>query len=262
MPFATAAADTAAAPAIFAEKPRRDWGAAFRAVRVLLADPDDTIQVFRIMAALNAGTSVKNYKRLLRTEQGGRIAYARVELVNLLTGREWLGRFAPGTVGAAYRSFLDNTGFSAGGLADISNAENPRPEHLAHPYAWFGRRERDLHDIWHTLTGYQANDPLGELCLVAFSYAQTGGLGWGFIALMGALKSFGEPHGRAVRRAVWEGYRHGRAAAWLHNEDIEALFAEPLDAARTRLRIAKPAAYGAARALAGETPAQGTLAAA
>jgi ubiquinone biosynthesis protein COQ4 len=93
------------------------------------------------------------------------------------------------------------------------------------------------------LTGYRANDPLGELCLVAFSYAQTKGMGWGFIALSGALKSLTEQHGGAVRRAIWEGYRHGRAAHWLHNEDIEALFAEPLDAARTRLNIARPDLY-------------------
>jgi ubiquinone biosynthesis protein COQ4 len=253
---------TAATASIFENKRRRDWLGAFRAVRALLADPDDTIQVFRIMEALNAGTSVKNYKRLLATDEGGRVAYARVELVDLLTDRAWLARFAAGTVGAAYRSFLDKTGFSAEGLADISNAESRRPERLEHPYAWFGRRERDIHDIWHTLTGYQANDPLGELCLVAFSYAQTRGLGWGFIALMGALKSFGEEHGRAVRRAVWEGYRHGRDAAWLHNEDIEALFAEPLAAARARLRIVRPDAYETARALLGETQAGETLAAA
>ena len=46
-----------------------------------------------------------------------------------------------------------------------------------------------------------------------------------------------------MRRAVWEGYRHGRAASWLHAEDIETLFAEPLDAARKRLNIAAPLAY-------------------
>jgi len=97
------------------------------------------------------------------------------------------------------------------------------------------------------LTGYQADDPLGELCLVAFTYAQTRGTGWGFIALMGALKSFRETNGRLARRAVREGFRHGRQAAWLHGEDIEKLFAEPLEAARARLNIQKPAAYTRAK---------------
>jgi len=221
---------------------KRDWPGAFRAVKTLLADPDDTVQVFRIMAALNAGTSAKNYQRLISTPEGGRIAYARVELVSKLTDSAWLSQFAPGTVGAAYRTFLENTGYSADGLEAVSKeVHSDRAEE--HPYAWFGRRERDIHDIWHVLTGYRANDPLGELCLVAFTYAQSKCLGCGFLAPSGALKSFAEPHGRTVRRAIREGYAHGRAAHWLHNEDIEKLFAEPLEAARARLNIAPPLLY-------------------
>jgi ubiquinone biosynthesis protein COQ4 len=221
---------------------KRDWRGALRAVNALLADPSDTVQVFRVMAALNAGTSERNYRRLLSTPQGGRVAYARAELVETLMDKSWLAQFAPGTVGAAYRAFLERTGFSADGLAEVS-AQIPRESEVEHPYAWFGRRERDIHDVWHVLTGYAAEDPLGELCLVAFSYAQTRGLGWGFIAFIGALKGLREPHGIAVARAVWEGYRHGRDALWLHNEDIATLFAEPLDAARARLAIAQPVRY-------------------
>lgn len=229
-------------------KDRKNWTEAARAVRRLLADPSDTAQVFRVMAALNGGTSAKNYRRLLQTAEGGRIAYRRVELVERLTDRAFLAQFAPGTVGAAYRAFLDKTGYSAGGLAAVDReVESERKREDEHPHAWFGRRERDLHDIWHVLTGYQADNPLGELCLVAFSFAQNKGLGWAFIAVSGVLKSLAEARGWSVARAVWEGYRHGRAAAWLHNEDIETLFAEPLDAARARLNIARPVAYERAR---------------
>lgn len=229
-------------------KDRKDWTGAVRAVRRLLADPNDTVQVFRVMAALNGGTSAKNYRRLLETPEGGRIAYRRVELVERLTDRQFLAQFAPGTVGAAYRAFLDKTGFSADGLAAVDREVKHELDE-EHPHAWFGRRERDLHDIWHVLTGYRADDPLGELCLVAFSFAQSKGLGWAFIAISGALKSLGEPRGLSVIRAVWEGYRHGRTAKWLHAEDIESLFAEPLEAARARLNIARPVAYERAQQL-------------
>jgi len=232
---------------------RRDWPAAFRAMRALLADPKDTVQVFRVMTALNSGTSVRNYRRLLETPEGGRIAYRRQELVARLTDRAFLAPFAPGTVGAAYRAFLNDTGFSADGLEAVSRAVE-RDRDAEHPYAWFGRRERDIHDVWHVLTGYSANQPLGELCLVAFSYAQSRGLGWAFIGAMGTLKALPRRHGLAVARAVWEGYRRGRAAKWLHAEDIEALFAEPLDAARARLNIAEPVAYKRALAAFGATP--------
>ena len=220
----------------------KDWAEAFRAMRKLLADPGDTVQVFRVMKALNSGASARNYRRLLATPEGGRIAYRRPELVGRLTDPGFLAQFGPGTVGAAYRGFRDRTGFSADGLEAMSQrVERDRCDE--HPFTWMSRRERDLHDIWHVLTGYPAEDPLGELCLVAFTFAQNQGLGWAFIAVIGAVRSLTEPHGPDVVRAVWEGYRHGRRARWLHKEDIEALFAEPLEAARARLGILRPVAY-------------------
>jgi ubiquinone biosynthesis protein COQ4 len=194
------------------------------------------------MQALNGASSRSGYLRLLKTAEGGRIAYRRPELIERLRDREWLNRFAPGTVGAAYRGFLDTTGYSADGLADVSRQETQEPDR-EHPYAWFGRRIRDEHDIWHVLTAYKADQPLGEACLVAFSYAQTGGLGWALIALAAALKDFRKTGGRAIASAIWEGYRHGSRATWLAGEDIEALFAEDIEAARARLNIARAEKY-------------------
>jgi len=220
---------------------RRDWRTAFDAIRKLLANGDDTTQVFRIMKALNAGNAEKNYARLLATEDGGRTAYERRELTTRFTDKAWVAQFAPGTVGAAYREFLETTGYSADGLAEVSKVI--REDELPHPYAWFGRRTRDVHDIWHVLTGYKADESLGEACLVAFSYAQVGGLGWAWIAGAAALKSLKVTGNSLFTKAVWEGYRHGRKAKWLIGEDYEALMAEPIDAARARLGIAKPVAY-------------------
>jgi ubiquinone biosynthesis protein COQ4 len=222
---------------------KRDWGTALRALRRLLADGDDTVQVFRIMRALNGDTSHRNYRRLIASAEGGRLAYERVELAARFCDRAWIESFAEGSVGAAYRAFLDRTGYSALGLAELSVAETEIPANVEHPYAWFGRRERDVHDIWHVLTGYEADEPLGEACLVAFSFAQTGGLGWAFIGAGAALKSLRITRDTAFARAVLEGWRSGRRAAWLHGEDYQALMAEPLDPARARLRIAEPARY-------------------
>lgn len=244
----TPAAATRAATFNPGQPLRRDWRGAWTALRRLLREPEDTTQVFRIMRALNADTSHKNYARLLRTAEGGRIAFMHVELAERFSNREWLDALPAGSVGAAYRAFLDRTGFSAQGLADISYAENAEFRDSDHPYAWFGRRERDTHDIWHVLTGYTAEEPLGEACLVAFSYAQTKGLGWGAIGLAAALKSLRMTGDALFAKAVWEGYRHGRRAAWLHGEDYEALLAEPLDAARRRLNIGEPVAYHRAQA--------------
>ncbi len=221
---------------------RRDWRTAFDAIRKLLANGDDTTQVFRIMRALNVGNAPMNYARLIATEQGGRIAYDRVELAQRFSDPAFVASFAPGTVGAAYRNFLETTGYSADGLVEVSRLE-PSEDDPAHPYAWFGRRVRDTHDTWHVLTGYKADESMGEAALVAFSYAQVGGLGWALIGSAAALKSIRVTGSKLFAKAVWEGYRNGRKAKWISGEDYLHLLHEPLDAARARLGIVTPVAY-------------------
>lgn len=220
---------------------KRDWKTARDAIRKLLANGDDTTQVFRIMRALNVGNAANNYARFIATEAGGRMAYERAELSEVFSQPGFADRFAPGTVGAAYADFLRTTGYSADGLAEVSRINTE--EDMRHPYAWFGRRIRDSHDIWHILTGYKADESLGEACLVAFSYAQVGGLGWALIGSAAAAKSVKVTGNTLFAKAVLEGYRNGRKAKWVSGEDYVALMAEPIDAARARLNIPVPQAY-------------------
>lgn len=237
---------------------RRDWKTAWGALRKLLANGDDTEQVFVIMRALNAGNGKRNFVRLVRSFEGGAMAYARQELAEQLSDPAYVASFAPGTVGAAYRDFLRETGYSAMGLAEVSNLEKAEVP-LAHPYAWLGRRIRDTHDIWHVLTGYKADETLGEACLVAFSYAQLGGLGWAFIAVGAAIKSVAVTKSSLFARAVWEGYARGRRAAWLAGEDYHALLNEPIAAARARLGLSEPRLYARAQAALGANASYASL---
>jgi ubiquinone biosynthesis protein COQ4 len=218
---------------------------AYKAFRRLVADKEDTTQVFEIMQALNGRSTWAGYQKLLSTVEGGRLAYRRLELNTLLNDPMVLDGFAPGTVGAAYRDFMRAENLSAEGLAEESRkaaARRGAPIELDHPVAWYGRRIRDTHDLWHTLTGY-GRDALGELCLVAFSYAQTRSLGWAFIAVGGCLRALSVKGGWFAVKAVWQAYRHGRAAAWLPGEDFERILNEPVEAARRRLKIAAPSLY-------------------
>src|SRR5215470_13738643 len=82
-------------------RPRQAW----RAFKLLVADKEDTVQVFRIVRALAGRALLDGYLRFLRTPEGGRQAYLRMELADLLQNREWLSQFDPGTVGARYRDF-------------------------------------------------------------------------------------------------------------------------------------------------------------
>jgi len=232
-------ADFRAEPRVVSTK--LDWMHALKSLQRLLADKEDTRQVFEIMRALNGSSTAKGYEKLLTTVEGGRIAYARQEFAERLMDDAWLDSMPDGSVGAAYRHFIRSENLSADGLADISREGRGGDIDEPHPYAWFGRRTRDVHDIWHILSGYH-RDALGEACLVAFSYAQTKGLGWALIAL-GAASRSRKDKSQPYVKAIWQGYKRGKAANWLLGEDYERLLREPLEAARERLGITPATIY-------------------
>ena len=99
-----------------------------------------------------------------------------------------------------------------------------------------------MHDLWHVVTGY-STQPFGEVCVVTFSYPQTGNLGLGVIGLIGALKIARSFPLRAVLSAAWQAYRNGRRAAWLPAADWEALLAQPLAAVRAQLKLTPPTQF-------------------
>jgi len=208
---------------------------AFRAFRKLVRNKEDTSQVFEIMRALSGRSIGRGYNRMLKTIEGGRQAFLRAELAHRLDDPDWLSQFGPGTVGAAYRSFREARGFTAEGLAEEARKVAPLVD-AQHPVIWYSRRIRDIHDVWHVLTGY-GTDALGEACVVSFSYAQTRNLGFAFIGWGAAREIQREMPSVPARRAVWQAYRNGKAARWLPALDYEALFAQPLDAVRARLNI-------------------------
>ncbi len=216
---------------------------AVRAFRKLVRNKEDTAQVFEIMRALSGRSIDRGYNRLLKTMEGGRQAFLREELAHKLDDPVWLARFGPGTVGAAYRDFREARGFTAEGLAEEARKVAPLVD-AQHPVIWYSRRLRDVHDIWHVLTGYQT-DALGEACVVAFSYAQTRNLGFAFIGWGAAREIQREARSIPARRAVWQAWRNGRAARWLPGLDYEALFDQPLEAARARLNIRPATIYQA-----------------
>lgn len=210
---------------------------ALRAFGRLVRDKEDTRQVFEIMSALTGRSTPRGYGRLTRV--AGSVAYTRDELARKFADPQWLAQFAPGTVGAAYREFMTRENLSVEALRRDNAAVTPMVE-AEHVFAWYARRMRDIHDVWHVLTGF-GRDALGEACVVAFSYAQTGNKGFGFIGLMGALRL--SARGYPIKRAVWQAYRMGRRAAWLPAQDYAALFAVPLEEARSCLRITTPTDY-------------------
>ncbi|HTQ34393.1 MAG TPA: Coq4 family protein [Stellaceae bacterium] len=212
---------------------------ALRAVRALLRDPEDTPQVFLLLDALRGKTSQRQLARFRQTEVGRAVLAERRRLFDRLNDRDKLAALPAGTLGRLYHEFTAAEHFSASGLAEISNFDEVLPP--GEDMTLFRERGRDAHDLLHVVTGY-GRDPLGEACLTAFTFAQTGLKGFMLIATAATRRIARALPGEPVRRAVFEGYRRGRRARWLVAADWEMLLTEPIDKIRAQFGVA-PAFY-------------------
>jgi ubiquinone biosynthesis protein COQ4 len=214
--------------------------AAIRAMRALNRDREDTRQVFLLMDALRGKTSLRQFARFRQSETGRAVLAEHRRLLDRLDGRESLAALPPGTLGHAYHEFMASENLSAAGLVEASRFRETLPAN--DDMTVFRERNREMHDLLHVVAGY-GRDPLGEACLAAFSFAQSGLKGFAVIAIVAGQRISRARPGHAVRRAVLEGYRHGRQAEWLIAADWEHLMAEPVDAIRTRYRVTPPRLY-------------------
>ncbi len=213
---------------------------AFNALKRLLANPDATEEVFTIIGALSGPALKKALKRFAATDHGRYVLNNRIDLIDTLQNRELLARLDKGSLGNHYLSFIDNEDLSPNGLVEASEEDVTYSE-MEEDLTRFATRQRDSHDLWHTVTQY-GRDELGELCLLAFTYAQTQNRGIGLIVLAGALK-MRHYYGFRVFSAVFKAYRDSRKAKWLPEQNWEALLEKPIDEVRQELGIRSPLAY-------------------
>ncbi len=218
-------------------QPRVAW----QGIRKLIADPEDTAQVFTIVRAMSGPSLQRGYRRFVGLPTGRRVIDARIDLLETLSDRAALRATPSGSLARAYLDFVESEHLDADGLVEASETQEPRWENAE--LERYGKRLRDQHDLWHTLTQY-GRDELGELCLLAFTYAQTRNRGIGLIVVVGALK-LKQSFGSGVFRAALRGYQDGRRASWLPGQDWESLLGQPLDQVRRRLRIPEPTPYQA-----------------
>jgi ubiquinone biosynthesis protein COQ4 len=217
---------------------------ALRALRNFRRNKEDTHQVFLMIEALRGKTTLHQFVRFRQMETGRAVLAERRRLLDRLSDRTSLAALPAGTLGRAYYDFMAAENLSAEGLVEASKVERPpTPDDVT----LFRERNREMHDLLHVVTGY-GRDPLGEACLVAFSFAQTRLKGFALIALHAGRRISKALPGQPVWRAVFEGYRHGRSAGWLPAADWEALLAEPVEAIRTRFAVKPPVYYRMIRA--------------
>ncbi len=219
---------------------------ALRHFRNLIADKEDTAQVFHIFDCLPRRSFVPDAAALMDSAAGQRLVASEPFLPTILDDHDALLRLPEGSVGRAYVDFMRAEGLSAAGL--VAESEGMGRPRFADRLQWFIDRQRDTHDLLHVLTGY-GRDALGEQCVLAFTYGQQPSLGNLFIAWLGAIEIKRTVKSDArVLGAVREAQTMGRGAPRLIAEDIRALLAEPLAAARARMGIHTTPVYKAAHA--------------
>lgn len=207
-----------------------DYIRAYKAVKKLLRENlANTIFIFELVRALNPPSLRWCYNKLLETESGAEIAYNSEEVSEYFST---LSERPEGSVGKeCYKIFPDQEF-----LLKLSRRMNRKDNWIntKHPHIWIMRRNRDTHDSWHTLTGYPPT-VIGEMCLAAFTFAQTRGLGWLMICLLVIFK-YG-PQNPEIISMARRAYLRGKNAKFLLAENYDDLFSEDLESARKRLNI-------------------------
>jgi ubiquinone biosynthesis protein COQ4 len=228
---------------IAAPPPRRrvQWSKARETLGRLIEDPERTEQVFELIDALAGNSGERLFQRFLRHENGMALLREKPSLLATLSDLAALEALPEGSFGRAYARFMREGELHAQGLVDASEeAERGESKELLDPNReWFFARLRDMHDLWHVLTGY-GRDLAGEAANLAFTYAQIRNRGIGAIVLAAMLV------GPKTLDLFWPRYlfrawRRGARAALLAAARYEELLPLPLEEARRQLGVSAPA---------------------
>jgi len=217
---------------------------AWRSVRALIANPDSTGEVFKIIEALKGNALARAVARLAADPEGGELLRRKPDILPLLGDREALRAMPAGSLGRAYLQFVESQYLSADGLVAASE-EAPRRREKSPDERWLAGRLRDIHDLQHVMCGY-GRDELGELCLLAFMCAQTPNRGIAFIVFMARRKWRQEAPLFPIDECVGEGRRTGETAKWFAAVNWERRLEEPLERLRAELGVRPPRRYRAA----------------
>lgn len=217
---------------------QREWHRAWRALRNLIDDPERTDQVFEIIRALSGNAFERAYARFAACAEGRRLLAERPSLLATLADQNALAALPEGSFGRAYTAFMQAGQLDATGLVEAEQMADQtfaKVEPLNPDMEFFGDRLRDMHDLWHVLTGY-GRDEAGEATNLAFTLGQVWNVGIAVIVAAGALLGPKDPT-FYWQRYLYRAWQRGRAAHLLTAAPYERLLPLPLEAVRRQLGI-------------------------
>jgi ubiquinone biosynthesis protein COQ4 len=204
------------------------WARGLHLLAEIVANPDQTEHVLAFLSLVNAGASRGQAERFFRDARGRALYDEQCKIDSHTVDLAALAALPEGTLGHAYARFLTSHGLTP----DIFDEA---PEGITDPkLAYVMQRLRQTHDLWHVVTGCET-DPLGEVALQAFTYAQVRAPGNALLALAGTLKSMRRSPG--IVRDIVGFYRLGARAGRLPTFRWEDHWATPLPVVRAMLGL-------------------------
>jgi ubiquinone biosynthesis protein COQ4 len=236
-----------AVPAVHSDRPEAlppGWYPlrALKALRALVANPDDTRHVFTIIQSLSGRAPLRVLARFRKAPSGRRLLASRAQILGVLRDRARLQDMTEGSLGRAYLAFLEREQITADGLVQASIDGETGSFVRGPDFDYVGDRLRDTHDLWHTVSGFHG-DLYGEASLLAFSAVQTSNPGIALIVLTALLRARDPELFRLVGHALRASVR----AEWLPAVEWESLLALPLDEVRRQLKIEPAPSYQTVR---------------
>lgn len=216
---------------------------AYKHFRNLVANKEDTAQVFHIIQELSGKSFYKDLQRFIKKPRGEKLIEERAYLPTMLDDHDQLRKLPEGSVGRAYIDFMETEGLTAAGLVEEYDGFGSQMDDHDDVMRWYSNRTRDSHDLMHILTGY-GRDALGEACVLAVSHGNNRSPGVIFISFMAGreIKKHA-PRGAPIMKAVFQGKSMGKTCQHVADQDIPALLAEPLVDARKRMGFSEPTKY-------------------
>lgn len=197
-----------------------------RALVDLLREPEDTTRVFVLGLLVSRRAYPQLLARITLDDRGARLLRERPAIDRAHVDFERLRALPASTLGGAYVRYLDAKNLDP----DLFQA----PPGLPEVPAYIAMRMRQVHDLWHVLTGYDTDVP-GEILLQAFTWAQTDAPS-AMLVTLGGLARFGATE-RGLFVRVIDAYRRGRRAEFLAPLWLEEMWERPLDEVRAELGI-------------------------
>ena len=223
---------------------RTQWRRGLGYLRALMDEPDETANAMDLQFALGMLEQERHFQRMTREAGGRTLLLERPDLLAALSDRAALAAMPEGSLGRALLDYFDRFGFDPRSLVELFRSvqarwvreeAEPAPDALR---AWYRERSLLLHDVFHVVSGYDA-DQLGEATLLGFSHGQLPGR-VSRVLTAGASLEVLQVMGWRWLPYLWRAWRRGRTAVWLHALPWEELLERPLAEVRREAGVEAP----------------------